>query len=463
MRITALNSYYQNRCKVGSLNQKTSQTLSYTNTSQTSQIPFYPLLPNKANSIAFGVKVPFKNGYHCPCCDIKMLDPTKFHLPSKKMFPKASSIIKQIESKIPAMEDSETESIKLLKEMVKENPAATFDDLTQEMSDLPNRFKYFKNKISYMHENTYNKAIIDYLDNFKENMQPIEKEVFSRIKELQTQYPNKSIRDILMIMRPKHIDKLQLEQDGILSKIEMMSQGLSYKSAKKVKSFISNEKNWIAEKNDEDPFKRKKFIALLSNMIEEFDFKDIMIGKEMLKVAQTLPTSAENLNAFVVKYSGLTKKKRTGEMVLRSQEEIATRFVSPSFPTLEHIVPRNPIKGPKGETKEGNLIYECQRCNNNRGNEPFYSYIPRKHPNMPQYAQKNMDEIIDDINNDRFDRDYSWYPALIKEVFKDVSTNPASKNPKPLINLDISKLRKTPEDFVERLKQKYQKRKQKTV
>ncbi len=402
-------------------------------------IPFYPLLPvSSSKPVSFGISLPFKHGYTCPCCGIKMIDPSNIHLPKSMDSLGAEAILNLIEKANPKMRHKERGILENLKFLSKENPGESYDNLLKEIKYPPIVFLKYKDTIIKSSTKVYTKKLIDYLSRYQDSMHNIEKSVFLKVKELNKFYPEDSMRELILKMRPENLKVLQQDQLKVFDRIESLSNALSPASKARIMQLISEEKNMaFRETNDTDPFKRKKFLKILTEVTAKFPKSDRKVAKAIVDSASFIPKSGDSESAFIVKYSGYAEKKNDPNKtkVLRTSEEIAIRFISSSFATFEHIFPKSPmigVKGPKGPTEFWNGIEECAACNNNRQSNPFYEYIPNVHPEMPKNAQIHMDEVIRDINAGKYPEHKNW-PYEVAPTLEQAS--------KGLIKLDLSALR----------------------
>ena len=111
-----------------------------------------------------------------------------------------------------------------------------------------------------------------------------------------------------------------------------------------------------------------------------------------------MPTSQNDVSAFVVKYSE------------RSHKEIGERLVKLSVGTIEHIHPRS--EG--GRNVPGNYMLECGGCNHERQSIPLGDWVDA-HPEMKENSQKYIDEVIKRINKGEM-KGFSFYPEAVAKT-----------------------------------------------
>ena len=127
-----------------------------------------------------------------------------------------------------------------------------------------------------------------------------------------------------------------------------------------------------------------------SNKAFLYDLHEVLEGLEgepirgiIFEIAGKLPTSTDNIHAFITKHDEA------------SCEKIAYDLLTPSVVTIEHMHPTYH----KGPDKIFNWSVACKRCNNSRGSKEmdiFYKHYPKEN------AQKYWDAIIADCNKGYF-------------------------------------------------------------
>ncbi len=259
---------------------------------------------------------------------------------------------------------------------------------------------------------------VKHLGQLQEYMHTVEKACFDKIREVSKKNPNGNLQEILLKILPEHLKRLKLNQFKVLDKIDAMSNDLSIDSALKLRQITTNARFIIMEDTNFSPFKRKPLLAAMSSLKEELPEKDI--ATKICETINDLPSSSNDLSAFIVKYSR------------RSPREIGQRLISPSVVTVEHVNPQHPLEGvSKGENNPRNYMLECAGCNSKRGNTPLDEWIHKNHAEMLVNVQKYIDFIIDKINS-KVLVNYESYPEDVAKTLREQS--------KGLIELDVSRL-----------------------
>lgn len=332
-----------------------------------------------------------------------------------------------------------------------------------------------------------------YLSDFTDNMFPVELEIFNLLKDESKKFKNQSLQDILTANKDKALKNLIKEQKRVFKKIMNNTEELSPIEQVRVYDLINkSERQIYLPHEDKAHFKKSRFISDLVRisqidiisaidkkirelpeekqktelknfgeavtifeenaydvnidgktplgMIQEFQKKYIPETVDqpnaiypLFDIARELPTSKDNTNAFIV------------QMYTRTEDQIAERLISESLATIEHIVPESL----GGENEAYNFMLVSKGRNNERGNMPLDFFI-KKYPNIPEYTQTYIDDIIKKCQKQKL-KGHDWYPYLLKETLYEQA------NIK--VNLDASKMspQKAFKTIPEHLKDKYPK------
>ncbi len=157
----------------------------------------------------------------------------------------------------------------------------------------------------------------------------------------------------------------------------------------------------IYGKSTKSAFKRKEFIYDLKKITKFLD--DEKLAEDMIKTARKLPTSTENLSAFIVKHNG------------DSCEKIGFYLLKESLASIEHIVPK--ING--GKNRLSNYGLCCVYINSKRSNMPFADWV-RQNPMVYINCQKYFNRLIELYNNGTFKKlglDRSYITDLSKTIY----------------------------------------------
>ena len=165
-------------------------------------------------------------------------------------------------------------------------------------------------------------------------------------------------------------------------------------------------------------FKRKEFIYDLKKITKFLD--DQKLADELIRIARKIPTSTENLSAFIVKHYG------------DSREKIGFYLLKESVASIEHVLPK--ICG--GRNRLANYGLCCRYINAKRSNMPFADWV-RENPQVYVNCQKYFNRLIELYNNGTFKKlglDRSYIINLAKTVNKE------SPSEAPII-IDLSALK----------------------
>lgn len=152
-------------------------------------------------------------------------------------------------------------------------------------------------------------------------------------------------------------------------------------------------------KTGDNGFKRKKFLYAIKDSVSNYN-----VQNEIDKIAQKLPSSFDDTDAFFVKYSKES----------RGNKEIARSLVSGNIATAEHLVCQSDGGGDFLE----NYICDCAECNSNRMSTPFDVWI-KDMPDIEENLQKYLDTVQKLINRNKLSSKYDFYPqGVSKTLFK---------------------------------------------
>ena len=244
------------------------------------------------------------------------------------------------------------------------------------------------------------KEAVQILEKYEGNMHSVEKEVFGILKEKSKKYPDLNFQQILTLIKDEHEKPLITTQFGIFKMIEKASENINPELRKEIKELIEEEKQLIMDGNNR--FRRKRFVNKFEQILS--GRKNSATREHLIRLANKLPTSYEDKNAFIVKYCTSTS------------EAIGLRLLSYSMCTIEHVRPKNP-KTTKGENHLFNYIPECMRCNSFRQDRPMIQQL-EEHPEMFYNAQLLMNRLVDFANRGKLSK---WYIVKIQDRVKQES------------------------------------------
>lgn len=256
------------------------------------------------------------------------------------------------------------------------------------------------------------KDILGRLKEFENFMKPLEKRVFKLLTGLQKQYPEKNLPKLLDTKKHDIEAKLIDKQSKIFGKIyDYCTKKLPEAKMEELNTILENTYDEIYSRA-KNTFSRKKFIGLIYKFTRDIEPKH---QKKLLELAEKLPSSQDLFEAFVVKYSR------------KNNREIALRLIQRSVGTIEHIKPR----AEDGPDHIYNYAIECAEDNWERGCKPMIEQI-QKHPDMPLNAQKQINQIIDLVNDGKSGVDAEYVKQLKEALYRSSGG---------VIDLDISKLK----------------------
>ena len=116
---------------------------------------------------------------------------------------------------------------------------------------------------------------------------------------------------------------------------------------------------------------------------------DVM-AEEILATIKKLPSLKKKVSKEIKK---IPREENGAEQFFKkhvqsSQKEIISKLVTPATATCEHVVP----KSAGGRNNTENYLAQCEECNSNRGDKPFFEWV-LANP-MFQRNFKNYLEII---------------------------------------------------------------------
>ena len=248
--------------------------------------------------------------------------------------------------------------------------------------------------------NTSAKAIST-LKNYEKYMHPVEKECFNLMKDWSKSKPDASLKDLLQENKAPQLEKLQTKQNSILDTVDEISKQLSSTEQEEVKKVTDTTRKFVSSTDKEIKFKRKTFLKDIDDLKSKISNKEIYT--QIHKEAEKMPTSQNDVSAFIVKYSE------------RTHQEIGERLVKLSVGTIEHIKPRS--EG--GRNTVSNYMLECGGCNHERSSIPLGDWVD-SHPEMKENTQKYIDEVIKRINAGEM-KGFSFYPAAVARTLYEQS------------------------------------------
>lgn len=256
--------------------------------------------------------------------------------------------------------------------------------------------------------------VIKILNKYTPCLKKTEKTVFGIIKDLHQKYPNHTLPDLLNEIKKNSEYALIEKQGKIFGKLyDYTKKHLPEKKLEELNAIIQTSYDEMYNPSPHAVFGRKKFIGLITKFSNDIPEEN---RQKLIAIAENLPTSKDDVSAFVVKYSR------------SSNEEIAERLLRPSTATIEHVKPR----ANNGEDSIYNYAAECAADNWEKGDTPVYEQV-KKHPSMARNVQIHINQIIKLIKSKKA-------PKLITPEYVEKISDTFEKESGNSIKIDRSSL-----------------------
>ncbi len=242
-------------------------------------------------------------------------------------------------------------------------------------------------------------ALVNELEYFRPRLRGVEAKIFRKLKILAKKNLDKNLKELFILMYRNSIKQLENAQKKVIAKINKLADGLEGDTLKAVKKDIAYVSRLLKKRKNSQVFKRKTFIANFYKLLgEETSERNKKILEIITLKAKKLPTSGNNVDAFIVKYHR------------RSLDEISQRLLDASLASTEHIMPRSD----GGVNDPSNYLVQCKYCNNERSSMSYKDWLKR-HPEMRSNLQVYIDKIISLIVEERI-KNHDFYPLVIKST-----------------------------------------------
>ena len=406
----------------------------------------------------------------------RMLKNGTFALPLSKLVP----ILQKYNS---TLHSTEQEFVKILKSVEKKQPdikidealkilfsdhqdkllnvqRPVFGEIIQQACSLPRTF--FDDLMLLMRDTNKKIAKDLTISHFSEKefiykLQQVAKQIKVTRRHTEISAINRLIREAKSLFKPQIEEKKKLGRGIGAKKLKMEyqmrpeilkqnTQKMEYLRELFEKSYIKNNKdiqNIFALTNAKiygfpivEPFKRQEFIYDLKNIVKFL--KDKNLEAEIIKTARKLPTSAENVSAFIVKHVNDTPDK------------IGYYLFKGSLVSIEHIDPKVPQVKEESATKVkrkrkktgvnvsgknniNNYGLSSSYINSMRSNMPFDEWI-RKNPIAYKACQKYVDRLIELYDTGKFKK-VGLHKSYIKNFIKRIEEMSPKEKP---INIKLN-------------------------
>ncbi len=338
----------------------------------------------------------------CPYCGTKMVSSETFSdlMYANSKIPKTiKSFVNSTSAVIDKLNKTEKKVLDELAKIAQKEPNKMAPDVLKNYEDAEEITNEFLDR-AYRPMNTreYSAKIMNILTSVEDRMLPVQASVFQKIKKFYAENPTKSIQDAVSAYRPEAFKNLQKTQDGVFDKIILVAgEKFADKSdLNKIKRIISDARRTITKNLPGEKFARKEFLRDIKTA--DVSSKNAPKLKELLEIAKTLPTSENNADAFIVKYSNL----KNPTQFERSNQEIAQKLVEGAVYSVEHIKPQVTFKVGKDKYLESardnmsNLILAHRACNSERDCLTLAQYMD-VNPTVQKNVQKQLDVLADEI------------------------------------------------------------------
>lgn len=217
----------------------------------------------------------------------------------------------------------------------------------------------------------------------EEKQFPIEQKIAQLLIKQSQQRPEKNAQELLIMMFPKAEEKLIAQQKEILKPLPDIMNKLQGETKQHSMHKLGTINEIIDHCAPDYIFKKKQAIGGFYRMFEqETNPANKQILDRSLQILSTLPTSANNINAFIVKYSR------------RSSREIGERLLDPLLTSTEHLKPSSK----NGESKAYNYLVAHKDCNTKRSSEDLNVFID-KNPHIVPLIENHVKIVTQKILN----------------------------------------------------------------
>ena len=311
-----------------------------------------------------------------------------------------------------------------------------FESLITEAQKLPpDKLKEFNNLMEATRHRLYNQPIlIPYsakefkykltriMDGIKSRGVYTEIKTMRKLINIASTLPEKTIKEHNFKSKKKTEIRLypKTNINHINGKIHQMSKILeasALKRDKELNELFNSTKMKIYNIPIIAPFGRKSFLYELKKITHSLE--DAKLARELEKIAAQLPTSKQNVSAFIM------------HAATHSSEKIGFDILCSSIGTVEHLLPSKH----GGGDFINNLGLATSFLNSERGHRHMDTQM-NKHPEIYENCQKYVDRLIELHNKGIFKKlgiDKSYIKNFVLKMKR------MSPPDRPL-NLDISKL-----------------------
>lgn len=234
---------------------------------------------------------------------------------------------------------------------------------------------------------------------------PIESKIATELIQQSKQKPKMNAQELLESMLPWASKKLINKQQPILDKFPEIIDKLTEETKQTALENLADIQERIKHPVSKHLFKKKTAVGTYVELLKEEKSKNANNPNtpfliKIVETLNTLPTSENNIDAFIVKYSR------------RSPREIGERLLEPSLSSVEHIEPDSS----GGLSKPFNYLVAHKDCNRKRGHKPFDEFI-REIPSITKHMTKYFEVVIRKINSYET-YGHKNYPNLVMDTLR---------------------------------------------
>ena len=198
---------------------------------------------------------------------------------------------------------------------------------------------------------------------------------------------NLNIKQIIELLDEKSKTDFNNRVTSEIDKIRKLANNLTIQESKAFNGILDDYLNSITYGNQKIATAEelsKKLLSVVKNQQ--------VLKKRVEKAVDKIPSQNKGKDLFYQKFAN------------KSQAEIISRLVRPSFATCEHIKP----KASGGANNTANYLIECDECNSTRNDKPFSAWsltIPSFVENLKTYIQA----ISQKLENGELSSEYNTY------------------------------------------------------
>lgn len=243
---------------------------------------------------------------------------------------------------------------------------------------------------------------VNTLKPYEEFMHKPEKGTFNKFEAWEKENPKSTFKAFMEENRVSSIKACKESQLNTFAQINEVAKTVTPEIGEKFAQLTENYAKMPTETEEAMKNIRKSMIADIKDSKSKIEDEEKY--KQLQKLADSLPTSKNSADAFIVKYAGQPSSK------------VGARLLKLSVGTIEHVKPQ--ANG--GRDRVENYLLECGECNHTRGDVSLHDWV-EAHPEMKENTQKYMDEVIEKINNGELSPELDNYPNAVKGALKEQS------------------------------------------